>query len=194
MISNAFLSSLTTISIAAFSNTVPFKNVFPSPREPNFYHGHLSSESKMASPIFISSQINRNCYLNLTEADLSQSGGMLLQIQTEALAEISAWITPQTKEFLITKSLGIICLYLVRRPVNTRLICQFRGDITMSFRCDHALKQLVHGFFSFLFDMAPRLRLGTISRGTWKPWTNLYLADRPRLRSCKHTNWNVRIY
>ena len=53
--------------------------------------------------------------------------------------------------------------------------CQIRGDITKSFRCDHALKQLVHGFSSFHFDMAPRLRLGTISRGTWKPWTNKIL-------------------
>ena len=29
-----------------------------------------------------------------------------------------------------------------------------RGDITRIFRCDHALKQLVHGFSSFHFDMA----------------------------------------
>ena len=78
------------------------------------------------------------------------------------------------KKFTDIKSLGITCLlnYLVRQPVNTPLICQFRGDITISFRCDHALKQLVHGFSLFHFDMAPRLRLGTISRGTWKPWTN----------------------
>ena len=73
------------------------------------------------------------------------------------------------KKFTDTKSLGITRPYLVRQPVNTPLICQIRGDITMSFRCDHALKQLVHGFSSFHFDMAPRLRLGTISRGTWKP-------------------------
>ena len=73
------------------------------------------------------------------------------------------------KKFADTKSLGIICPYLVRRPINTPLICQLRGDIKMCFRCDHALKQLVHGFSSFHFDMAPRLRLGTISRGTRKP-------------------------
>ena len=73
------------------------------------------------------------------------------------------------KKIADTKSLGITSPYLVRQPVNTPLICPLRGDITMSFRCDHALKQLVHGFSSFHFDMAPRLRLGTISRGTWKP-------------------------
>ena len=73
------------------------------------------------------------------------------------------------KKFTDTKSLGITRPHLVRQPVNTPLICQIRGDITMSFRCDHAQKQLVHGFSSFHFDMAPRLRLGTISRGTWKP-------------------------
>ena len=75
------------------------------------------------------------------------------------------------KKIADTKSLGITHPYLVRQHVNTPLICQIRGDITMSFRCDHALKQSVHGFSSFHFDMAPRLRLGTISRGTWKPWT-----------------------
>ena len=67
------------------------------------------------------------------------------------------------KKFTDTKSLGVTRPYLVRQPVNTPLICQIRGDITMSFRCDHALKQLVHGFSSFHFDMALRLRLGTIS-------------------------------
>ena len=45
------------------------------------------------------------------------------------------------KKFTNTKSLGITPPYLVRQPVNTPLICQIRGDITMSFRCDHALKQ-----------------------------------------------------
>ena len=39
----------------------------------------------------------------------------------------------------------------------TQLICPLRGDTTMSFLCDHALKQFVHGFSSFHFDMAPRL-------------------------------------
>ena len=72
------------------------------------------------------------------------------------------------KKFIDTNSLGMIRPYLVRQPVNTRLICQLRGD--------HALKQLVHGLSLFHFEMAPRLRLGTISHGTWKPWTNLYLV------------------
>ena len=67
------------------------------------------------------------------------------------------------KKFTDTKSLGIICPYLVRRPINNPLIYQSRGDIKMSFRWDHALKQLVH-----VFDLAPRLRLVTISRGIWK--------------------------
>ena len=62
---------------------------------------------------------------------------------------LSAWITPQTKEihrYLIT-------WYNAPLLVNTPLICQIRGDITMS--------------FSRLL-LVP-LRLGTISRGTWNP-------------------------
>ena len=75
-----------------------------------------------------------------------------MRIQNE-YKYISAWITPQTKKFTDTKSLGITRPYLVRQPANTPLICQLRGDITMGFRRDHALKQLVHGFSSFHFDM-----------------------------------------
>ena len=45
----------------------------------------------------------------------------------------TAWITPQTKKITDTKSLGITRPYLVRQPMNTTLICQIRGDITMSF-------------------------------------------------------------
>ena len=62
------------------------------------------------------------------------------------------------KKFTDTKSLGIKRPYLAQQPVNIPLICQIRGDKTMSFRCDHALKQLVHGFSSapYLVELGSR--------------------------------------
>ena len=73
------------------------------------------------------------------------------------LWSVCVWITPQTKvlhQFKITwynlPLLGATtCQY-----TTTNVICQLRGDMQMSFRCDHSLKMFVHGFSLFNFDMA----------------------------------------
>ena len=59
----------------------------------------------------------------------------------------------------------------------------------MDFQCltVGTLLLLVH------LDMAPRLRLSTIYRGTWKPCTNLYLVHVSYLKQKKYPDTKLRI-
>ena len=77
---------------------------------------------------------------------------------------------------------------MVGHPVNTPLIFQLRGDITMSFRRDHALNS--SRLLLVPLRYCPRRRLVTISRGIWMPRTykcRLTISARNYLQYRRHS-------